>query len=197
MPALPPGAGGVDYPVLSFADAAEWEDWLGRHHASAKGVWLWLAKAGSGLTSVSRADALDIALCFGWIDGQGRSLDAESWLQKFTPRGRRSIWSKRNREHVERLIQSGQMRAAGLAAIEAAKQDGRWDRAYDSPASAEVPQDLKDALTRKPEALRFFETLTSSNRYAFLHRIQTAVRPETRARRIEKFVAMLERGETL
>ncbi len=181
---------------MYFADAKGWEDWLEENHASARGVWLRLAKANSRFPSVSRADALDVALCFGWIDGQARSLDADTWLQKFTPRTKRSIWSKRNREHVERLIASGRMRPAGLAAIEAAKQDGRWDRAYDSPSSAEVPQDLKEALDRNPAARQFFESLSSARRYSFIFGIQTAVRPETRARRIEKFVAMLERGET-
>lgn len=187
----------ADYPTILFEDAAAWEEWLDRHHATERGVWVRLAKAGSKLRSVSRAEALDVALCYGWIDGQARSLDADSWLQKFTPRTKRSIWSKRNREHVERLIADGKMRPAGLVAIEAAKADGRWDRAYDSPASAEVPDDLQRALDLSPAAAAAFVKLNSSNRFAILHRVQTAVRPETRARRIEKFVAMLERGEKL
>jgi uncharacterized protein YdeI (YjbR/CyaY-like superfamily) len=146
---------------------------------------------------VTYAEALDVALCFGWIDGQKRGHDAESFLQKFTPRQKRSLWSKRNREHVERLIAAGEMHPAGLAAVAAAKGDGRWDRAYDSPSTATVPDDLRAALDRHPEASAFFETLTSADRYAILYRIQTAVRPETRARRIAEFVAMLRRGETL
>ncbi|MBV9879683.1 MAG: YdeI/OmpD-associated family protein, partial [Gemmatirosa sp.] len=147
--------------------------------------------------SVTYAEALDLALCFGWIDGQKRSHDAESFLQKFTPRQTRSPWSKRNREHVERLLAAGEMHPAGLAAVAAAKADGRWDRAYDSAGTATVPDDLRAALDARPEARAFFETLTGANRYAILYRIQTAVRPETRARRIADFVAMLQRRETL
>jgi uncharacterized protein YdeI (YjbR/CyaY-like superfamily) len=180
---------------MSFPDSHSWAEWLD-HHASERGVWLRLAKAQSELKSVSRADALDVALCYGWIDGQARSYDAESWLQKFTPRGKRSVWSKRNREHVERLIAGGEMRPAGLAAIESAKADGRWDRAYDSPSMATVPPDLQAALDHRPRAKEFFDTLTRGNRYVILHRVQTAVKPETRSRRIAQFIDMLERRET-
>ena len=187
----------ADYPVLHFETPREWAEWLGRHYAEERGVWLRFARKASKLTSINYAEALDVALCYGWIDGQSKRLDEESWLQKFTPRGKRSVWSKKNREHVERLIAGGQMQPAGLAAIEAAKSDGRWDRAYDSPASAEVPADLQAALDGRPAAKQFFETLTGQNRYAILHRIQTAVRPATRTRRIEQYVAMLERGETI
>jgi uncharacterized protein YdeI (YjbR/CyaY-like superfamily) len=187
----------TEYPTLHLTSKREWARWLEKHHATERGVWLRIAKARSGLRCIARADALDVALCYGWIDGQARSLDEDSWLQKFTPRGKRSVWSKINREHVARLIAGGEMRPAGLAAIEAAKADGRWDRAYDSPSSATVPDDLRAALDAHPEARAFFETLKSQNRYAILHRIQTAVKPETRARRIERFVAMLERGETI
>ena len=187
----------AEYPTLIFSDKLAWAEWLKQHHAAERGVWLRLARAGSGLQSVSRAEALDVALCYGWIDGQARSLDSEFWLQKFTPRGKRSIWSKRNREHVERLIASGDMRPAGLAAVEAAKADGRWDRAYDSPGTAAVPDDFRAALDSHPDAKAFFETLKGTNRYAILHRIQTAVKPATRSRRIAQFVAMLQRGETL
>jgi len=187
----------IDYPVLLFEDRRAWEAWLEQNHQTERGVWVRLAKKGSELRSVSRADALDVALCYGWIDGQSKSSDADSWLQKFTPRGARSIWSKRNREHVERLISSGEMRAPGLAAVEAAKSDGRWDRAYDPPSTAEVPPDFQAALDEQPDAKAFFETLGSQNRYAILHRIQTAVRPETRARRIAEFIGMLVRKETL
>jgi uncharacterized protein YdeI (YjbR/CyaY-like superfamily) len=146
---------------------------------------------------VSQSQAVAGALCYGWIDGQAKKLDADSWLLKFTPRGRKSVWSKRNREQVERLIAEGKMRPAGLAAIEAAKADGRWDRAYDSPATATVPDDFRAALDADPSAKAFFATLKSANRYAILYRIQTAVRPATRAKRIEQFVAMLHREETL
>lgn len=186
-----------DYPILLFADRTAFREWLGAHHASRPGLWLRIAKAASLLKSVTYAEALDVALCFGWIDGQKRSYDADSFLQKFTPRQKRSPWSKRNREHVERLVAAGEMHAAGLAAVEAAKADGRWDRAYDSPGTATVPEDFHAALAEHPEARAFFETLKGANRYAILYRIQTAVRPETRARRIAEFVAMLERRETL
>jgi uncharacterized protein YdeI (YjbR/CyaY-like superfamily) len=186
-----------DYPILLFADRTAFRAWLSAHHASQPGLWLRIAKAASPLKSVTYADALDVALCFGWIDGQKRSHDADSFLQKFTPRQKRSAWSKRNREHVERLAAAGEMHAAGLAAVEAAKADGRWDRAYDSPGMATVPEDFQAALAANPAANAFFETLKGANRYAILYRIQTAVKAETRARRIAEFVAMLERRETL
>ncbi|MQA91587.1 MAG: bacteriocin-protection protein [Gemmatimonas sp.] len=187
----------MEYPILLYRDGDEWSEWLERYHATARGVWVRLAKKGSKLESVSRDDALDVALCYGWIDGQAKANDAESWLQKFTPRGKKSLWSKRNREHVERLIASGRMRPAGFAAIEAAKLDGRWERAYDSPASATVPEDFQAALDDHPEARQFFESLGSTRRFAILYRIQTAVKAETRARRIDHFIDMLERRETL
>ncbi len=186
-----------EYPVHLFSDQAAWREWLERHHESERGVWLRLAKAASTLKSVSYAEALDVALCYGWIDGQAKKYDEDSWLQKFTRRGKRSAWSKKNREHVERLIATEQMRAAGYAAIEAAKADGRWERAYDSPASATVPEDLQAALEKHPKAKAFFETLNSANRFAILYRVQSAVKPETRTGRIAKFIAMLERGEKL
>jgi uncharacterized protein YdeI (YjbR/CyaY-like superfamily) len=186
-----------DYPIVLFADRTAFRKWLSAHHASESGLWLRIAKAASPLQSVTYAEALDVALCFGWIDGQKRSHDTESFLQKFTPRQKRSAWSKRNREHVARLIAAGEMQPAGLAAIAAAKADGRWDRAYDSPGKATVPDDFQAALDAQPKAKAFFETLTSANRYAVLYRIQTAVKPETRARRIAEFVAMLKRRETL
>jgi uncharacterized protein YdeI (YjbR/CyaY-like superfamily) len=186
-----------DYPIVLFADRDDFRTWLSAHHASQAGIWLRIAKAASPIQSVTYADALDVALCFGWIDGQKRRYDADSFLQKFTPRQKRSSWSKRNREHVERLIAAGEMHPAGLAAVAAAKADGRWDRAYDSPGRATVPGDFKAALEEHPEASAFFERLTGANRYAILYRIQTAVKPETRARRIAEFVAMLRRRETL
>ncbi len=184
-------------PILAFASAAEWEAWLDEHHASSAGVWLRLARKGSGIESVSRSDALDAALCYGWIDSQAASLDHHFWLQRFTPRTASSKWSKVNQQKVEKLIEAGRMRPAGLAEIERAKRDGRWDRAYDSPSTAAVPDDLRRALDENPRAREFFDRLDSRNRYAILHRIQTAKRAETRARRIEKFVAMLDAGETL
>lgn len=186
-----------DYPIVLFTDRTAFREWLSAHHALQPGLWLQIAKAASPLQSVTYSEALDLALCFGWIDGQKKSYDAESFLQKFTPRQKRSPWSKRNRERAEKLAAAGEMHAAGLAAVEAAKADGRWDRAYDSPGTVTVPADLQAALDDYPEAGAFFETLTGANRYAILYRIQTAVKPETRARRIAKFVAMLQRRETL
>lgn len=186
-----------DYPIRLFADRAAFRKWLGAHHASRPGLWLRIAKAASAYKSVSYAEALDVALCFGWIDGQRKSYDSDFFLQKFTPRQKRSPWSKRNREHVARLVAAGEMHPAGLAAVESAKADGRWDRAYDSPSRVTVPDDLQAALDRNPKAKAFFETLKGANRYAILYRIHSAVKPETRARRIAEFVAMLQRRETL
>ncbi len=185
------------YPILLFANRTAFRAWLSAHHASQPGLWLRIAKANSPLRSVTYAEALDLALCFGWIDGQKRSHDADSFLQKFTPRQKRSPWSKRNREHAARLIAAGEMHSAGLAAVAAAKADGRWGRAYDSSGTVTVPDDLQAALDDHPEARAFFETLTGTNRFRILYRIQTAVKPETRARRIAEFVAMLGRRETL
>jgi uncharacterized protein YdeI (YjbR/CyaY-like superfamily) len=186
-----------DYPIVLFADRTAFRKWLSAHHASRPGLWLRIAKAASPLKSVTYAEALDVALCFGWIDGQKKSYDADSFLQKFTPRQKRSVWSKRNREHVTRLIASGEMHPAGMAAVEAAKADGRWERAYDSARTGTVPADFQAALDAHPKAKAFFETLKGANRYAILYRIQTAVKPETRARRIAEFIAMLERRETV
>lgn len=186
-----------DYPIVLFTDRTAFRRWLNAHHDAEPGLWLRIAKAASPLESVTYAEALDVALCFGWIDGQKQSYDADSFLQKFTPRQKRSRWSKRNREHVERLLTAGEMHAAGTAAVDAAKADGRWDRAYDSPSTVTVPADLQAALDAHPEAREFFETLTGANRYAILYRIQTAVKAETRARRIATFIAMLQQRETL
>lgn len=186
-----------DYPIIAFANRAAFRKWVSAHHASAPGLWLRIGKAASTRKSITYAEALDVALCFGWIDGQKKSCDADSFLQKFTPRQKRSPWSKRNREHVARLTAAGEMHAAGLAAVEAAKADGRWDRAYDSPGTVSVPEDLQAVLDAHPDAKAFFATLNGANRYAILYRVQTAVKPETRARRIAEFIAMLERKETL
>jgi uncharacterized protein YdeI (YjbR/CyaY-like superfamily) len=186
-----------EYPILLVADADAWADWLADHHASAAGVWLRLAKKGAPLASVTYAGALDVALCYGWIDGQKKSYDDTSWLQKFTPRGPKSLWSKVNREKAEAFIADGRMRPAGLAAVEAARRNGLWERAYDSSRRATVPDDLQAALDAHPKARAFFGTLSGANRYAILWRVQTAVRAETRARRIAGFIAMLERHETV
>jgi uncharacterized protein YdeI (YjbR/CyaY-like superfamily) len=184
-------------PVIAFEDRAGWTEWLEANHATSPGMWLKLAKKDSGITSVSRADALEVALCYGWIDGQGASIDEKYWLQRFTPRTPRSKWSQKNRDAVLALIESGAMQPAGLAAIKAAQADGRWDAAYASPANATVPDDLQAALAKNKKAQKSFDTLDGRNRYAVLFRIHDAKRPETRARRIEKFVTMLANGETI
>lgn len=184
-------------PVRAFESRATWEAWLEREHAQSSGVWLKLAKKGTGIESVSYDEALEIALCFGWIDGQKGSLDERYWLQRFTPRRASSRWSKRNCEMAERLAADGRMRAAGQLEINAARADGRWDAAYPSPSKAEVPADLAAALDERPKAKAFFAALSGANRYAILYRIHEAKKPETRARRIAKFVAMCEEGETL
>jgi len=186
-----------DLPVLRFADARAWSTWLASHHASSRGVWLKIAKKGSKSTSVSYAEALEVALAWGWIDGQKGKLDDAWWLQRFTARGPKSIWSKVNREKAVALIEASEMHPPGLAEVERAKRDGRWESAYDSQSRAPVPPDLAKALAANPRAARFFETLESYNRYAVLFRIHTAKKPATRSTRIEKFVAMLARHEKL
>jgi uncharacterized protein YdeI (YjbR/CyaY-like superfamily) len=181
----------------AFASADDWEAWLREHHDTAPGVWIKFARKGSGIPTLTYMEALHAALCFGWIDGQARGLDDAFYLQRFTPRRARSIWSKRNRDFATALIESGRMQPAGLREVERAKADGRWDAAYDAPSTAKVPDDLRAALDANPAAAEFFAGLSGQNRYAVLHRIQTAKRPETRARRIEKFVAMLAAGEKI
>lgn len=185
-----------DLPELLLPDAAAWRAWLSAHHDASRGVWLVLHKRGGSVTTLTYAQALDESLCFGWIDGQGRSRDSESSLQRMTPRTRRSGWSARNVGHVARLESEGRMTPAGRAAVDAAKADGRWDRAYAGPATAVVPDDLVAAVAANREAQRMFDVLTSSNRFALIHRTMSAVRPETRARRIAQLVEMLARHET-
>ena len=184
-------------PILEFPDARRWRAWLAKNHSSPEGVWLKIAKKGSSRASVSYAEALDEALCHGWIDGQRQSHDEEDFLQKFTPRRPRSVWSKRNIEHCERLLAAGKMTPGGQAEIDRAKADGRWSQAYDPPSRAEAPEDLQRALARNRAARRFFEALDRTNRYAILWRLQTAKRPETRARRLETFVQMLAEGRKI
>ena len=186
-----------ELPVRLFKDDAAWEAWLARNHSKSAGVWLRIAKVGSNTKTLSYAEALDVALCYGWIDGQKQKFDDATWLQKFTPRGKRSIWSKINREKVQRLTDSGRMQSAGLEAVERAKTNGQWDSAYDSHRTAAVPDDLQRALDSHPKAKAFFATLNSANRYAILFRIQTVKRAETRAKKIEQFVRMLERHEVI
>lgn len=184
-------------PILAFATEREWEAWLEAHHADTPGLWLKLAKKGAGVPSISYAEALEGALCFGWIDGQKAALDEGHWLQKFTPRRAKSVWSRVNRAKAEALIAAGRMRPAGLRQVEAARADGRWEAAYDSARTITIPPDFQRELDAHPVARTFFETLDSANRYAILWRIQTAKQPATRAARIAKFVAMLARQEKL
>jgi uncharacterized protein YdeI (YjbR/CyaY-like superfamily) len=187
-----------DPEVLPFASAEDWEAWLRAHHETVTaGVWIKFARRASGIPTVTYGDALQVALRFGWIDGQARSHDESWYLQRFTPRRARSIWSKRNRDFATALIEAGEMEPAGLREVERAKADGRWDAAYDAPSTATVPDDLQAALDANPAAAEFFAGLDRQNRYAILHRVQTAKRPETRARRIETFVAMLAAGEKI
>ncbi len=184
-------------PILAFPDAAQFEAWIAAQPADSPGLWLRLAKKGSGVASVGKSEAIDAALCHGWIDGQLDRYDESSWLIRFTPRKARSKWSEVNRKRALELIEAGRMRAAGLAEIERAKADGRWDAAYAPQSRAQVPPDLQAALDANPAAAAFFATLKGANRYAILYRVGDAKRPETRARRIEQFVAILARGETL
>jgi uncharacterized protein YdeI (YjbR/CyaY-like superfamily) len=181
--------------VLAFDSAASWEEWLGAHYSTSSGVWLRFRRKSAEGPSLTHAEALDVALCYGWIDGQTLGEDVTHWRQKFTPRRARSIWSKLNREKVAALIESGRMQPAGLAEVERARKDGRWDAAYDSPTRANVPPDLAAALQAAPRARAFFESLDSRNRYAILFRLHNAKKPETRARRLQSFVAMLKRRE--
>jgi len=187
----------TELPTLPFANKKKWADWLATQHDKSAGVWLKLAKKDSGISSVTYDEALEVALCYGWIDGQKKGFDDKYWLQKFTSRGAKSIWSKINTEKVERLIASGEMKPAGLKAIEAAKQDGRWDAAYASQKNISVSEDFQAALDKNEKAKVFFATLNSVNRYAILFRIQTTKKAETRTKRIQQFVEMLERGEKL
>ena len=186
-----------DDPVQFFAAPEDFERWLGEHHARASCLWVKYAKKKSGIASIDWNAAVDVALCYGWIDGQSKRLDDTYALQRFTPRGKRSPWSKLNRERVARLTKAGRMQPAGLAEVARAKADGRWDAAYDSPATARVPDDLAAALARSRKAKVAFDALDGTNRYAILHRLQAARRPVTRARRLATFVAMLEQGEKL
>jgi uncharacterized protein YdeI (YjbR/CyaY-like superfamily) len=187
----------VELETLEFVDAAAFQRWLKSNHKTSPGLWIKFAKKGAGLASITRSEAVDAALCWGWIDGQGKGIDAKHWMNKFTPRRARSIWSKINRERVAALIERGEMQAPGLAEVERAKADGRWDAAYDSARTAGVPEDFATALAAKPKAKASFEKLNSANRYAMIWRLQTAKRTETRTKRIEQFVAMLLRGEKI
>lgn len=186
-----------DLPVLFFKNAEQWSAWLEKHHAEPTGVWLKFAKKSTGIESLNYAGALDEALCYGWIDGQSKSLDETYYLQKFTPRRAKSIWSKRNVGKIAELTRQGRMQPAGLAAVEAAKQDGRWDQAYDGPSSITIPPDFQAMLDANPTAKKFYESLNKTNTYAILWRIQTAKKPATRQARMGKLLAMLLEGKKL
>ncbi len=190
--------GDIESPeIIAFETKHAWEAWLRKNHTKTEGVWIRFAKKKSGIPSVTYDEALEVALCYGWIDGQGKGLDEKFHIQRWTPRRAKSMWSKRNRERVTELIEAGKMKPPGLREIERARADGRWDAAYDSPSTATVPEDLAKAFKRNAKARRFFETLDSSNRYAILHRLQTAKKPETRARRLAEFVEMLSDGRKI
>ncbi len=186
-----------ELPVLLFSTQGHWHDWLNENHEQARGVWLKIAKKSSIKTSVTYAEALEEALCYGWIDSQIQRYDSDYYKQKFTPRGPKSIWSKVNVSSTDMLIKSGKMQPAGLKVISQAKQDGRWNAAYDSSGTSSVPEDFQNALNENPKAKQFFETLNRANVYGFCWRIQTSKKPEIRKARIEKFIDMLNKGEKL
>jgi uncharacterized protein YdeI (YjbR/CyaY-like superfamily) len=186
-----------DLEMMLYETPDIWTQWLETHHQTSSGIWVMIAKKESGQVSVTYAEALEVALCFGWIDGQKQKLDEQFWLQRFTPRRPKSLWSVVNREKVEVLIAQGKMRAAGQREIDRAKQDGRWDAAYQPQSRMTVPEDFQQALDADEAARTFFETLNSANRYAILHRLHTAKKPETRAKRLAQFMEMLARGDKL
>jgi uncharacterized protein YdeI (YjbR/CyaY-like superfamily) len=184
-------------PIMTFPSRETWAAWLDEHHADSAGIWLALRKKGAAEPGVSYGDAVEVALCYGWIDGQAGKLNDHFWLQRFTPRRSRSIWSRVNRDRALALIARGEMKLAGMREVERAQADGRWEAAYEPPSTMKVPDDLQEALALNPAAAEFFTALDSTNRYAILHRIHAAKKPETRSRRIETFVAMLAEGKKL
>ncbi len=183
--------------IIGFATQQDWEAWLAEHYADPTGIWLKIAKKATGTQSISYAEALEGALCYGWIDGQKAAFDEQYWLQKFTPRRPKSIWSQINRDKANALIEAGRMQPSGLRQVDLARADGRWDAAYAGQSSATVPDDLQEALDKNPLARDFFLTLNSVNRYAIIFRVQTAKKAETRAAKIQKFVEMLAKGEKI
>ena len=185
----------LDLEIISFASAAEWEQWLEQNHSAAKGIWLQFNKKGSGVSSVYYDEALEVALCYGWIDGQLKKYDELSYIQRFTPRRPRSLWSKRNIEHISRLIKEGRMKPAGLKEAETAKADGRWQVAYDSQGAMTLPDDFRKELTKDKKAFAFYESLNKANQYAIAWRLQTAKRPETLEKRKQEILQMLAREE--
>ena len=184
-----------DSPILSFTTTKAFTSWLAKYHAVSTGIWIQLFKKQSDVTTITYSEALDVALCYGWIDGQKKPYDTESWLQKFTPRRPKSIWSKRNREHIARLEKSGKIKAAGIKQVEAAKTDGRWEQAYDSSSNMVVPADFLKELATNKKAETFFKTLNKTNTYAIVWRLQTAKKPETKNKRMKVIFEMLKKGE--
>ena len=184
-----------DLPILTFPDSESFTAWLAEHHNDSPGIWMRLFKKKPDVASFTYAEALDAALCYGWIDGQKKTYDAASWLQKFTPRRRKSIWSQKNQEHVERLEKSGKMQAAGRKEVEAAKADGRWERAYGSSSNMTVPADFLHELSKDKEAESFFKTLNKANIFSIVWRLQTAQKPETRMKRMNAILEKLHKGE--
>jgi uncharacterized protein YdeI (YjbR/CyaY-like superfamily) len=184
-------------PKIPFASSADWEQWLEDNHTVSEGVWIKMAKKGADIESVRYPEVLESALCFGWIDARREALDERYFLQRFTPRRPRSRWSRINREKAEQLIADGRMRPAGLVEVQRAKGDGRWQAAYEGQKRSTIPDDLQRELDARPKARAFFAELSSQNRYAIIYRLNDAKKPETRARRLEKFVGMLEAGETI
>jgi uncharacterized protein YdeI (YjbR/CyaY-like superfamily) len=187
----------TDYDIIAFKDSDAWRHWLDENYAKVDGVWLRIYKKASSVPTVSYAEALESALCYGWIDGQKKSYDQESFLQKFTPRRAKSIWSKRNIEHIERLTEQGLMMSAGMAEVERAKEDGRWAAAYDTPSEMTVPDEFLAELKKHPVAEKFFATLNKANTYAIAWRLQTAKTEETRKRRQDKIIALLDKEQKL
>lgn len=184
-----------EFPIIFFKSQKKWRTWLLKNYSESNGIWLRLYKKNSGMKSINYDQALEEALCFGWIDGQAKSYDEQSYLQKFTPRRKRSIWSKRNTEKVEQFIKEGKMHSSGLAETEAAKADGRWEKAYDSPANVQIPDDFLKELSKNPKALSFFNSLNRTNIFSIVWRLQTAKRAETRMKRMEAIIEMLELGK--
>jgi uncharacterized protein YdeI (YjbR/CyaY-like superfamily) len=187
----------VNVPIRAFKDAQSWESWLAKNQGKANGVWMRLAKKNSGAKSITYSEALEIALCYGWIDAQKQGESESAWLQRFMPRAKKSVWSKINTEKALALIASGRMTPAGLDEVVRAKQDGRWEAAYEPASKAKVPADFEAELNKSPRAKEFFRTLSATNRYAILWRLQTAKKAETRAKRMRSFIEMLEKGETI
>ncbi len=181
--------------VLTITFPGDWNKWLAENHSDAEGVWLRFYKKDSGIPSMTYQEALDEALCYGWIDGQSKGYDEKSWIQKYTPRRSKSVWSKRNTEHISRLTREGRMKLAGLKQVEAAKSDGRWEKAYDSPKDMTMPEDFLKELSKSKKAKAFFETLNKANTYAIAWRLQTAKKPETRIKRMKEILIMLKNGK--